>query len=88
MNTEEKLEFLHELTLNLQHKGLTVKQEAGDDRLTVELDGHCHTGEIGKEAVCELSVQDHDGAGQHHLLEQRPDILRCVRYPAPSSVPG
>lgn len=39
MNTEQESRYFQELTLNLQHKGLTVKPETGDGLLPVELDG-------------------------------------------------
>lgn len=38
MNTEARTRFLRELTLNLQHKGFTVKEESEDGLLPVELD--------------------------------------------------
>ena len=38
MNAEEKSRYFQELTLNLRHKGLTVKQETKDGLLPVELD--------------------------------------------------
>lgn len=39
MSTEGQNRYFQELTLNLQHKGLTVKQETEDGLLPVELDG-------------------------------------------------
>ncbi len=39
MNAEEKSRYFQELTLNLQHEGLTVKPETEEGLLPVEMDG-------------------------------------------------
>ena len=49
MNAEGQNRYFQELTLNLQHKGFTVKQETEDGLLLVDLDGYrlCQITDIG-----------------------------------------
>lgn len=77
MNAEEKSTFLRELTLNLQHKGFTVKQGAEDGRLTVELDGRrlCSVMDTG---AVRCWKEDVEGDSRNAALDRVTDITRTT----------
>ena len=77
MNTEEKTRFLRELTLNLQHKGLTVKEELEDGLLPVELDGQrlCFALDTGG---IRYWKEDVEGDIRSAALDRVADIVRTT----------
>lgn len=65
MNAEEKSRYFQELTLNLRHKGLTVKQETKDGFLLVELDS---------QRLCQVT----DNGGIRYWREDVADDVRST----------
>ncbi len=65
MNAEEKSKYFQELTLNLRHKGLTVKQETKDGLLPVELDS---------QRLCQVT----DNGGIRYWREDVADDVRST----------
>ena len=77
MNTEEKNRFLRELTLNLQHKGFTVKEESEDGFLSVELDGRRLCSVLDTGAV-RYWKEDVEGDIRSTALDRVTDIARTT----------
>ena len=77
MNTEEKNRFLRELTLNLQHKGFTVKEESEDGFLSVELDGRRLCSVLDTGAV-RYWKEDVEGDIRSTALDRATDIARTT----------
>ncbi len=77
MNTEEKARYFQELTLNLQHKGFTVKEESEDGLLPVELDGRrlCVALDTG---VVRYWKEDVEGDIRSAALDRVVDIARTT----------
>lgn len=77
MNTEEKSRFLRELTLNLQHKGFTVKEESADGLLSVELDDRrlCSVLDTGAVRYWKEDVEE---GSRNAALDRVTDITRTT----------
>ena len=77
MNAEETARYFRELTLNLQHKGLTVKEESEDGLLPVELDGQrlCFALDTGG---IRYWKEDVEGDIRSAALDRVADIVRTT----------
>ena len=77
MNTKEKVRYFQELTLNLQHEGLTVKPETEEGLLPVEMEGRrlCLALETGGVRYWK---EDAAGSARSEALDQVTAIARTT----------